>query len=271
MISVSRLRAAGKAFVIHLGLSALVAGGAASVVLGLWFPYPYRDLAGGQHLLWVLVGVDVVCGPLLTAILFNPQKSSRELRIDLTLVACIQLAALAYGLHSSAEARPVVLAFEVDRFVVVAAADLYRKPSELASHELSWVGPELVGTRTPRDQAEALASLDLSLRGIEPSGRPDWWQAYEASRSEVIGRMHPISALRSQKSSNDQAILDKAAQQTGQRPDQIFYLPLVSRKSLDEWIVLLDPQARIIGYAPLGGFEGAGPAPTGAPCVDNCK
>lgn len=258
MFPVSRLRSAGKAFVIHLGLSTLVAALAASVVLGLWFPYPYRELAGGQHLLWVLVGVDVVCGPLLTAILFNPQKSTRELRIDLTLVACIQLGALAYGLHSSAQARPVVLAFEVDRFVAVTAADLYQKPSEQASHDLSWRGPKLVGTRAPRDQAEALASLDLSLRGVEPSSRPDWWQAYETSLSEVKDRMRPISALRSQKSSNDQAILDNAVQKTGQRTDQIFYVPLVSRKSLDEWIVLLDPNARIIGYAPLGGFEGTG-------------
>src|SRR5689334_16943960 len=75
MISSTRIRAASRAALVHLGLSALVGLATAAIVFGLWFPFPYRNLAGGQHLFLVLVGVDVVCGPLLTAILFNPLKS----------------------------------------------------------------------------------------------------------------------------------------------------------------------------------------------------
>ena len=71
-----------------------------------------------------MVGVDVVCGPLLTLVLFNPAKSRRELRLDLSLVAVIQLAALAYGLYSISLARPVIQAFETDRFAVVSAVEI---------------------------------------------------------------------------------------------------------------------------------------------------
>ena len=136
-MSSPRLHAATKATCIHLVISIVVAIFAATIVLGLWFPPPYRSLAGGQHLFWILVGVDVVCGPLLTAVIFNPHKSRRELLFDLTLVATIQTAALAYGLHSISEARPVVLAFEVDRFVAVSSAQINRD-SLHTSQALSW-------------------------------------------------------------------------------------------------------------------------------------
>lgn len=250
-----RLRAAARAFTIHLGLSILVAALAGALVLGLWFPYPYRVLAGGQQLFWVMVGVDVVCGPLLTAILFNPQKSHRALRFDLTLIATIQLAALLYGLHSISGARPVVLAFEMDRFVAVAARQVNPQPLATARRRLSWNGPELVGTRWPKDGAETLASIDLSLQGIEPSARPDWWQPYELSRPAVQQRMRPLRVLHSKLPFDAQVIVNAAAKKTRLELENINYLPLVSYKSLDGWIVLLDKDAHIIGYAPVGGFN----------------
>ena len=72
MNSSSRYAAAAKASGIHLLASSGIALLAAVVVFLVWFPYPYRELVGGQFLFWVLVGVDVVCGPLLTAVLYNP-------------------------------------------------------------------------------------------------------------------------------------------------------------------------------------------------------
>lgn len=255
MLANLRLRAAVRAFVIHLGLSILVAAIAGALVLGLWFPYPYRALAGGLQLFWVLVGVDVVCGPLLTAILFNPQKSHRALRFDLTLIATIQLAALLYGLHSISEARPVALVFEVDRFVAVAARQVNPQALATTRQRLSWSGPELVGTRGPKDGAETLASINLSLQGIEPSARPDWWQSYDLSRPTVQQRMRPLRVLHSKLPVDGQATVNAAAKKTRLQIEKINYLPLVSHKSLDGWIVFLDEEARIIGYAPVGGFN----------------
>ena len=225
-------------------------------MLGLWYPPPYRQLMGGQHLFWILVGVDAVCGPLLTAILFNPQKSQRMLRLDLTLVALIQLAALVYGMHSIGEARPVVLAFEVDRFVAVAARQVQATPPTQSTvpYQLSWNGPELVGIREPKDGAEALSSINLSLQGVEPSARPGWWQPYEASKPDVKLRMRPLSFLRDRQRPEEQAIIDAAIKTNKLHLAQTYYLPLVSEKSLDQWIALLDGEAHIIGYAPVGGF-----------------
>ena len=251
-----RLRAAGKVFAIHLCLSALIALITAAVVLGFWFPFPHRHLADGQRLFWVMVGVDVVCGPLLTLVLFNPAKSRRELRLDLSLVALIQLAALAYGLYSISLARPVIQAFETDRFAVVSAAEI--DPGQLpqappAWRTLPWNGPRLIGTRPARND-EMLLDIDLSLQGIGPGARPSWWQPYEQSIPAVQRRMKKLADLRAARPAAEQALIDQAVRQTGQPLEALFYLPLTSRKKLDDWIVLLDAQANIAGYAPVSGF-----------------
>lgn len=256
MISSPRIRAAAKAAFVHLGLSALVGLAAATVVFGLWFPHPYRHLAGGQYLFLLLVSVDVVCGPLLTAVLFNPRKSRRELTLDLSLIAIVQLAALVYGVHVISQARPVVLAFEADRLVAVSAAqvdpaDLDQAPPGL--RELSWSGPVLVGTRNAKP-GETLESVMRSIHGQEPSARPGWWQPYENSRAQIQQRMRKLAELRAVRPREAQAEIDAAAAKTGLPLADLFYLPLTSQKMLDGWIALLDRDTRIVGYAPVDGF-----------------
>jgi hypothetical protein len=252
-----RVRAAMRAMFVHLGLSVLVASLMAALVFGLWFPHPFRDLAGGSFLFWILIGVDIVCGPLLTGIVFDPKKSRKELALDLSLIALIQLGALIYGAHSISQARPVVLAFETDRFVAVSASQIDSTELPRAAPQwqsLSWGGPILLGTRMSRDGLETLKSIEMSLRGIEPSARPDWWQSYDKSQPLAIQRMKSLSVMRTSQPPEVQATIDAAAQKTGLPINQIHYLPLVSQKHLDNWIALLDHQANIVGYAPIGGF-----------------
>jgi hypothetical protein len=256
MISSTRIRAASNAALVHLGLSAFVGLTTAAIVFGLWFPYPYRDLAGGQHLFLLLVSVDVVCGPLLTAVLFNPVKSRRELTLDLSLVALVQLAALVYGVHVISQARPVVLAFEADRLVAVSAAQidpatLDKAPPDL--RKLSWSGPVLVGTRDAK-AGETMESVMWSTQGVEPSARPGWWQDYENSRPQIQKRMKKLVDLRAARSGDAQAAIDAAAAKAGLALTDLFYLPLTSQKMLDGWIALLDREGRIVGYAPVDGF-----------------
>lgn len=258
MVDYARVQAAAKAAMIHLGLSAIVALLTATMIFRLWFPYPYRDLAGGQHLFWIVIGVDFVCGPLLTSVLFNPAKSRRELILDVSLVAAVQLAALLYGLHSVSLARPVVVAFEIDRLVAVSAAeintgDLPQAPPEFQA--LSWTGPVLAGTRTPKDGNETLKSISLSMQGIEPSARPGWWQSYEKSQPVVQQRMKKLATLRAKLPLGKQAILDESVKKIGLSVELLYYLPLVSQKQLDSWIALLDAHGTIKGYAPIDGFQ----------------
>src|SRR3569832_471507 len=103
VIGKERLKASG----LHLAISLCIASAAALLVFTVWYPYPYREVSGGRELFVILTSVYVVLGPLITLAIFNRRESVRELTLDLSLVAMIQLAALAYGLWTDAVARPV--------------------------------------------------------------------------------------------------------------------------------------------------------------------
>lgn len=254
----TRIQAASKAFFLHLGFSIFICAIAAVLIFAVWFPFPYRSLLGGQYLFWTVVGVDIVSGPLLTLVLFNPSKSKRELRFDITLVVFIQLIALGYGVYSISLARPVIQAFETDRFVVVSAAEIDSSQLSYAQpkyQSLSWKGPILVGTRSPKDGNELLDSVELSLKGIEPSVRPDWWQSYEMSIPNVKQRMKKLLDLYKVLPTIEKNKINENIKKTNKSPEELYYLPLTNRKNLDNWIVLLDAQAEIVGYAPVGGFN----------------
>ncbi|WP_309684252.1 TfpX/TfpZ family type IV pilin accessory protein [Polaromonas sp.] len=254
--SSNRLTAALKAAGFHLCLSLLVAALAAALVFGLWYPYPYRELVGGRALFMLVVGVDVVCGPLLTAVLFNPAKARAELARDLTLVVLIQLAALGYGMYSVALARPVHMAFEVDRLRIVTAAEV--QPEDFAKtkfpwNTLPWTGPSLIGVRDIIDSDDMMKSLDLSLQGNEPSQRPHWWQDYSLSTPAVLKRAKPITALRN-KHPQEASQIDAAVRESGQAEATLLWLPLTSFRTTT-WVALIDAKtAQPLAYAPLDGF-----------------
>ena len=174
-----RLRAATRAAALHLVGSVAVAVLAAALVFGFWFPYPYRDLAGGRELFLLIIAVDVICGPLLTMVLYNPAKPRAELCRDLGLVVLIQLAALGYGLHVVWQARPLYLVQEVDRFKVLSMPDLdmaeVRKlPIPM---QVNWVkGPITVAIRAPKDAEEQQKVLLESVQGgRDYAERPEFY------------------------------------------------------------------------------------------------
>lgn len=260
----TRLGPALRAAVWHVSLSIVVAGLVAFLVFGFWFPGALRELAGGADLFWLIVGVDVVCGPLLTLVIFSPTKPRLELVRDLALVGTIQLLALGYGVHSLSYARPVALVHEVDRFRVISFADLDEAE---AVHIPPWAQawsfsrPRTVGIRASTSAQEKLSSISASLEGVEPSQRPSWWQDYALSVPQVLQRAHPLSALHA-KHPDQVALIDKATASAladvavGETTDAeaLRWLPLVSRRATD-WVVLLDPNtARVRGYLHLDGF-----------------
>lgn len=260
----SRVTRAALAVSLHLLLSALVAGVIAALVFGLWFPSPLRELVGGTELFWLIVGVDVVCGPLLTLVVFNPSKPRVELRRDLACIALLQVMVLGYGIHTLAHARPLALVHEVDRFRVVTYSDLDEdEDASVPNWAQPWslTRPRTVGLRSVATSAEKMASIDASLQGVEPSQRPSWWQDYALNTAQVLQRARPLNELRD-KHASQVALIDAAVaralanHQPGETADGVAlrWLPLVSRRVTD-WVVLLDPvSARVRGYAHVDGF-----------------
>ena len=251
-----RLISALRAGFLHLLLSLGVAFFVAGLVFLVWYPWPFSELVGGRGLFFILVGVDVVCGPLLTLILWNPKNPRREVCIDIGLVVTIQAVALVYGLHTVVQARPVHLVFEVDRLRLITAAEIAPEDLPLAPphlRTLPWTGPTLIGVRPPRDSEEKLRSINLSIAGLEPSLRPGWWQDYALNKDEVLGRARSIDVL--YEARPQQRLQIEAAIRDAQRPESdLCWLPLTSARNM-EWVVFLDRVTALpLAYAHVDGF-----------------
>ena len=255
MTSPSRFRAATQVASIHFLCSVGVALLAAALVFGLWYPFPYRELSGGRVLFLLVVWVDVVCGPLLTMVLFNPAKPRAELLRDLGLVALIQLGALGYGLGTVWEARPLFLVQEIDRFKVVAAPDLSTPAIAALPAALQprwWTGPMTVAIREPKDVQERQKVMFESVQGgRDYAERPEFYLPYEgASALKSLQRAKPLAVfLKKQPDQQDAA--RKLAFKKGADMAQWLYLPVVARQ---DWVAVLDKQGQIQGFLRGDGF-----------------
>jgi hypothetical protein len=246
----TRVRAA----TIHLVASGSVALVCAALVFGLWYPGAYRALSGGMGLFVLIVAIDLVLGPLLTLVVFNPRKGRSELTRDVGVIAIVQLVALGYGLFTMASARPVYLVFEVDRFRVVAAADIDPKeltsaPNELRS--LPWLGPQLIAARRADDAAETLESVMSAAAGVDIAMRPSRWTPFDTTyRQQAWARAKPLD---SRDLPEDIALkIDTQAASRGLRPSQLRLLPVQSRFA--SWSAAIDERGEPIAFVPLDGF-----------------
>lgn len=259
MVEQSRLASAARASLIHLGASVATAAVLATFIFLVWYPRPYSDLSGGKELFLLVLLVDVICGPLLTGIIFNPKKPSKELVRDIGLVVLIQISALAYGVHSVWLARPLFLVMEIDRFKVISAPDLEGGSAQLALNALQkeimpglFSGPRLVALRPPRNAEERKAVLFESIQGGRDYGqRPEFYIPYDsAAASKTSQRANPIASFIA-KYPDKALLVDAVAKRENLQSDQLKFLPVVGR---EDWIAILNPQGRILEFLPGDGF-----------------
>ena len=64
---------------MHFTISAILASCVIGLLMFGWYRLPYFWAVGGPMLLVLIIGIDVVLGPTMTLIVFNPAKSGRHL------------------------------------------------------------------------------------------------------------------------------------------------------------------------------------------------
>jgi hypothetical protein len=255
-----RIKSGGKAAAFHFLGSLLLGCLSALVVFLFWYPHPYGQLSGGRNLFGILVAVDVICGPLLTWIIYNPAKPKRELILDMSLVILIQLGALAYGLYTAYIARPIYLVHEIDRFRVVSVPDfgdvdvskaISALPVEL--HPKLWGGPITVGIRLPENKDERKNVLFESMYGgRDYAQRPEYYVPFDSSYQQaLISRSKSLDSFT--KHFPTQTIeATEMARSSGVSVSQMRFLPVLHKQ---EWIAVLKPTGEIAGFLPGDGFS----------------
>lgn len=233
----SRWKAAG----IHLSISVAIGLIVGALLFGVWYPPPFFHAAGADQLVLLLVGVDIVLGPLLTLVVFKSGKWG--LKFDLTLIAVVQSVALVYGLSVVLRSRPVFLVAAVDRFSLVSASDIdnadLARGSKPEFRSLSFTGPRLAGTHMPSTWQERNKIMFSATAGRDIEDYPEYYVDYAASAADLLKRAKSLDALKIRDAEQRQ-LLDTAIGRTGKPSESIVWVPLVARNA--NLVMLLDSQ-----------------------------
>ena len=233
----SRWQAAGT----HLLISIAIASAVIALMLGVWYPGPLFEAAGGAGILYILVGVDVILGPLLTLIVFKSGK--RSLKFDLTMIGLVQIAALIYGVYVVFLARPAFIVFVKDRFELVTTVEL--EPEELAKAKYpqfsapGWTGPQLAVADMPDDPKERTMVLYAAIAGFDLQHFPRFFVPYAERTKDVLAKAETVARFRVSEPVSAR-VLDAYLASSGVKEDEVRVLLMRTRFA---WIVmLLDPK-----------------------------
>lgn len=182
-----RLRYCG----VHFFLSVCVAILLLSLVFLVWYPAPLEKALGVADIFLLIIGIDVVLGPLLTLIVAKQGK--KTLKFDLLVVVVVQFAALLYGLHVVSQGRPVWIIYNSGKFELVQAYEVIGGDTENvlpAFVELSYGGPIWGGVSPARysDEGELLPFQDMYLRA-------EYLSAYQDVSEDLVRRSVPLKVL----------------------------------------------------------------------------
>ena len=106
-----------QAFGSHLLISLVIFAVILVCITQYWYPGILFDTGNGWKAIGLIIGIDLVLGPLLTLLVFNPKKNS--LKFDLSVIAAVQVAALSYGTWTIYQSHPVAVAFINNHFVTL--------------------------------------------------------------------------------------------------------------------------------------------------------
>lgn len=212
---------------IHFFFTALVSGLAAVLIFRVWFPDGLSSLIGGGTLFLIMMGCDVVLGPMLSLVIYSSAKSKRSLITDYTIIGVLQLAALGYGVWAMSVSRPLFVAFDVRRIEIVTALEL--DDAELAQgvesrfRERSFGGPILVSMQRPENVRERsdLVLAEFNGRGAYLS--PKYYRDYDTKLDEIRENEGSIDELIA-RNRDKEAVIRKGVDATGKPAAELRWM-----------------------------------------------
>lgn len=238
-----------KAFLVHLGVSAVIAALSAFLVFGLWYPPPLSEAVGATRIFLLILVVDACLGPLLTLVLYVPGK--KGLYFDLVMIACLQLGALSYGLWAMASERPAWLVFNADRFDLVQASAIDIRHLDLAAPQYRsppWNGPRWVGAKPSEDRERRNAMmLEAAVGGAGIPQHPELYRPLDEMTDAIRARALPLELLHEY---NGPILVTQTLRKW---PAATAWVPLMARSRA--MTVLLDDQYKVVAVVALDPWE----------------
>lgn len=153
-----------KAFAIHFAISLVIFLILLYFILVQWYPQPLFSTDGGWRVIQIIVGVDLILGPLLTLIVFKSGKPG--LKFDLTMIALVQFLALSWGVWNAYNERPAAIIYTFDFFIPVTVYQLAEQgitAKELKKFGTDW--PIVIYSDIPKEK-ESKAIVEAMRSGV---------------------------------------------------------------------------------------------------------
>jgi hypothetical protein len=223
------------AFALHLLASTIVL----SITLGTlyfgWYHWPGWYLADAWHVVVVMIGVDVIIGPMLTLIIANANKHRRELRRDISIIVAAQLIALVYGTTQLWNGRPLYYAFSENVLQIVQAYDINTGELKIAREQHAellphWYSlPRWIWAPLPTDPSEREKIVSSAVTGGDdvismPQYYKPWEQGLTALRTQ-LKRVDEVGYF----SADQKKVLKQRMSARGLATDQSNAIPLTGR------------------------------------------
>ncbi len=237
-----RLHASG----IHLAISALVLLVPLYLIFYSWFPAPYFDSDGGLQAAVILSMVHFFIGPVLTFVIFSPDKSMGKIKFDFVVIGLLQVAALTFGSYIFYNERPVIVVFANDKFLPVSANVIHQQRASVADlRAFGAQSPALVFSRPPADKEDFAQMMLLALNdGIDIVAQVKTFEPLRDHLTKVAGNGTDPSPLVEENSAFGEE-LESFLKARGARKEDYIYVPFNGRYK--KILFVIDQHGRLAG------------------------
>ncbi len=222
-----------RAFLIHLAISLVILAGILYVVIFIWYPPPFFTADGGWQGVRIMMGVDLVLGPLLTLAVYDPGKGMQRLKVDLWIIALIQLSALSAGAWVVADQRTRMVSFANNRFVSMSQIQIDESGvTDQILAKLKDQRPAMAYVALPEDEKERLGEVMKSMGGTPLFKRGDLFQPLTLeNRLKIVEQGYDLKQV-GEVIPDLVPIIDKFLDKIGKRSEEVSALPLYCRYSV---------------------------------------
>jgi len=227
-----------------------------TLTLGLlylgWYHWPGWYLADMPTVLAIMVGVDVVLGPLLTFIVASPSKARRVLARDVAAILLVQLVAFGYGVTTLWHGRPLYYAFSENCLSLVQAQDIEEGSVAAGAPNSAWSPhwyslPRWIWAPLPNNSDEADKIVQSAIEGgFDVTALPAHYKPWASGAAELRSQLKRVDDIKFF-SGKEQTLLKQRMTELGLSPDRADGIALTGRKR--PLLVVFDPSnLRVLAY-----------------------
>ncbi len=233
---INKMNKRNKFFLRHLSVSICLALIIVGWVFLIWYPQPLAKAVGVTHIFIMMLIIDVIVGPILSFVIYKEKKKS--LKFDLSIIIAIQILALGYGMFNIAQARPIWIVFNQNKFELIQKNYLILDNVPIANEKYKTISPFVplyVGVEPSIDkQQRNNNNLDFLISGISLAQRPELYIPLDKIRIKMSNQSMNLRDLTKFNNQNEVGVI------LSKNPQATAWLPLKANAA--DMVVLINKE-----------------------------